>query len=46
MSKEDDILWDTPLGWTPFGQDVTCGEWHEICAWYVAKTALDTEEES
>jgi hypothetical protein len=42
------ILQDEPLGWKPFGMDLTLGEWENLVNWYLEKhfEKLDTMEES
>ncbi len=45
------ILSNAPLGWKPFGLDLTLGEWENLVNWYVQKHyphshRLDTKEES
>jgi hypothetical protein len=45
------ILQDEPLGWKPFGLELTLGEWDNLVNWYVQKHypyryGLNTMEES
>jgi|DEB0MinimDraft_3_1074331.scaffolds.fasta_scaffold226664_2 hypothetical protein len=45
------ILSNEPLGWKPFGLDLTLGEWDTLVNWYVQKHfphryLLNTKEES
>lgn len=46
-NNAEDCLWNQPLGWTPFGQDLTCGQWEQTIMWYIDKlAALDTSKET